>query len=111
MLLDVRTYTCRPGPLKQHMELYARLGLAPQKKCLGTPLAYMTTETGNPNQYMHIWVYEDAGDREAKRAALWADEEWLAYTRESAKLGALINQENKLMNPVGFLPDPKAVES
>ena len=75
MLLDVRTYTCRPGTLNAHMELYARLGLSPQKRCLGDPLAYMTVETGNPNQYMHL------GDREAKRAALWADEEWLAYTR------------------------------
>ena len=111
MLLDVRTYTCRPGTIAKHLELYAEKGFAPQCRNLGQPLAYMKTETGDPNQYMHIWVYEDAGDREAKRAALWADEEWLAYTRESAKLGALINQENKLMNPVGFLPDPKAVES
>ena len=111
MLLDVRTYTCRPGTLKQHMELYARLGLPPQKRCLGAPLAYMTTETGNPNQSVHIWAYENAGDREAKRAALWADKEWLAYTVESKNLGALINQENKLMNSVDFLPEPKPVES
>jgi len=111
MLLDVRTYTCLPGTLNQHMELYAERGLPPQKRCLGAPLAYMVTETGDPNQYIHIWAYENAGDREAKRAALWADEEWLAYTRASKELGALIKQENILMNPVGFLPDPKPVES
>jgi hypothetical protein len=40
---------------------------------------------------------------------MWADEEWLAYTRESKKLGALIKQENALMNTVGFLPEPKPV--
>ena len=111
MLLDVRTYTCLPGTLNDHMALYARLGLAPQTRCLGAPLAYMVTETGNANVYMHIWAYENAGDREAKRAALWADEEWLAYTRESKALGALISQENTLMNPVSFLPNPKPVEA
>jgi hypothetical protein len=62
----------------------------------------MTTETGNPNQYVHIWVYENAGDREAKRGAMWQDQDWISYTQESAKLGALEAQENKLMQPVGF---------
>jgi hypothetical protein len=92
MLLDVRTYTCRPGSLKTHMALYAEKGFGPQSRNLGQPLAYLTCETPDPNQYMHIWVYENAADREAKRAAMWADPDWLAYTVESAKLGALIKQ-------------------
>jgi hypothetical protein len=58
MLLDVRTYTCRPGTIKKHLALYAKLGARPQSKSLGKPLLYMTTETGNPNQYVHIWAYE-----------------------------------------------------
>ncbi len=107
MLLDVRTYTCKPGTIKKHLELYERMGKAPQSKHLGQPLAYMTTETGNPNQYVHIWVYENAGDREAKRAAMWADLDWIAYTQESAKLGALEAQENKLMVPVDFFDQPR----
>ena len=102
MLLDVRTYTCRPGTIKKHLELYEKMGKEPQFRNLGEPLAYMTTETGNPNQYVHIWVYENAGDREAKRAAMWQDPAWIAYTQESAKLGALEAQENKLMQSVSF---------
>jgi len=35
---------------------------------------------------------------------MWADAEWVAYTQESAKLGALEAQENRLMTPVGFFP-------
>ncbi len=107
MLLDVRTYTCRPGTIKQHLALYEKMGKEPQTRHLGQPLAYMATETGNPNQYIHIWVYENAGDREAKRNAMWADPDWLAYTQESAKLGALVEQENKLMKPVDFFPAPR----
>lgn len=104
MLLDIRTYRCKPGTINAHLALYEKLGRAPQFRCLGQPLAYLKTETGNPNEYMHIWVYENAGDREAKRAAMWSDPEWLAYTKESAKLGALEAQENKLMVPVDFCP-------
>ena len=69
MLLDVRTYRCKPGTINAHLELYEKMGKPPQFRCLGEPLAYLKTETGDPNEYVHIWVYENAGDREAKRAA------------------------------------------
>ena len=104
MLLDVRTYTCRPQTIKKHIALYEKMGKVPQTRHLGQPLAYMTTETGNVNQEMPIWVYEDAAARERRRAAMWADPEWLAYIEESAKLGALEHQENRLMTPVPFFP-------
>lgn len=102
MLLDVRTYTCRPGMIKKHFEVYDRFGKAPQTKHLGQPLAYLQTETGNVNQFIHIWVYENAADREKRRAAMQADPDWQAYQAESAKLGALESQENRLMRPVDF---------
>ncbi len=104
MLLDVRTYTCRPQTIKRHLALYEKMGKTPQTRHLGQPLAFMTTETGNVNQYIHIWVYENAADREKRRASMWADPEWLAYVEESAKLGALEAQENRLMTPVPFYP-------
>ena len=104
MLLDVRTYRCKPGTINAHLALYEEFGKEPQFRCLGAPLCYLKTETGDPNEYVHIWVYESAGDREAKRAALWADPDWLAYTKKSAELGALASQSNKLMTPVGFCP-------
>ncbi|MCB1720004.1 MAG: NIPSNAP family protein, partial [Candidatus Competibacteraceae bacterium] len=46
--------------------------------------------------------------REQRRAAMWADPEWLSYTEASAKLGALVEQDNKLMKPVNFFPAPAA---
>ncbi|MEK9723758.1 MAG: NIPSNAP family protein [Rhodospirillaceae bacterium] len=102
MLFDIRTYTCKPGMLKKHLQLYEEHGLAPQSKCLGAPFGYFVGETGNPNQYIHIWKYENAGDREARRAAMWADPDWLTYVAKSSELGALEKQENMLMNDVWF---------
>lgn len=103
MLFDVRTYTCKPGTINAHLKLYEEMGFAPQSRCLGKPFGYFRTETGNPNAYIHIWVYENAGDREAKRKALWSDPDWLAYTKKSAELGALESQQNVLMTPVDFV--------
>ena len=37
------------------------MGAEPQSRNLGKPLLY-DDETGNPNQYVHIWAYENAGD-------------------------------------------------
>ncbi len=104
MLVDVRTYRCRPGTINTHLALYEKYGKEPQFRCLGSPLAYLKGETGDPNEYVHIWVYENAGDREAKRTKLYANEKWLAYLKKSADLGAIESQINKLMVPTQFCP-------
>ena len=102
MLLDIRTYRCKPGTIKKHLELYEKMGKNPQSRNLGQPLLFAVCETGDPNEYTHIWVYKNADDREKKRAAMWSDPDWINYTQESAKLGALESQENKLLKPVDF---------
>jgi hypothetical protein len=104
MLLDVRTYTCRPGTIKAHLELYEKYGFAPQKRHLGEPVAYLITETGPINTYIHIWAYDSAADREKKRAAMQADPDWQDYLRRSAEAGYLVSQENRLMTPASFAP-------
>ena len=104
MLFDVRIYTCRPGTIKKHLALYEKMGKGPQTRHLGDPFAYLVTETGNVNQYIHIWKYEDAADRAKKRAAMMVDPEWQAYLEESAKLGALEQQHNRRMATVPFFP-------
>ncbi len=107
MLLDVRTYICRPGMLQKHLKLYEQYGKAPQTRHIGDPVVYLVTETGNVNQFVHIWAYENAVDRETRRAAMQADPDWQAYLARSAELGALVSQENRLMRPVDFFAPPR----
>ena len=106
MLLDHRTYTCRPGTLAKHLKIYEEYGYKPQTRHLGQPLAYLTAETGDLNVYVHIWVYKDAADRAAKRAKMAADPEWHEYLRRTEEAGYLMSQKNTLMQPVGFVPEP-----
>lgn len=107
MLLDVRTYVCHPGTINAQLALYEEFGKTPQTRHLGQPVAFLRTETGDPNEYVHIWMYENAGDREAKRAAMDADPEWQLFKQKAAELGALATQNNKLMTPVSFYAEPK----
>jgi hypothetical protein len=104
MLIDHRTYTVRPGTMPAQLKLYEEYGLKAQKRHLGEPLAYLITESGELNTYVHIWVYKDAADRAVKRAAMQADPEWQVFMRKGAEAGYLIKQENKLMTPAPFAP-------
>jgi NIPSNAP len=102
MIYDHRTYTCRPGTLKSHMKLYEEHGWQIQKRHLGAPLLYGSVETGDVNSYVHIWAFEDAADRAARRAALQADPDWTEYLKKSAQAGYLVSQVNKIIVPAPF---------
>ena len=109
MIFDHRTYVCRPGTIKKHMELYEKHGWEPQSRCLGKPILYCGVETGNVNSYIHVWVYKDAADRAEKRAKMWADPDWLAYVEMSSKAGYLISQHNIILTPMEFYTPPVSV--
>lgn len=102
MLYDHRTYTCRPGTVAKHLALYLEYGWDVQRKHLGEPVLYAQTETGDVNSYVHVWVYTDAADRAARRAAMQADPAWTAFLLKSAEAGYLIRQETKLLTSVAF---------
>lgn len=84
------------------MKLYEEHGWSIQRRHLGDPVLYGAVETGDVNSYVHIWVFESAADRAAKRAALQADPDWQAYLTKSAEAGYLIKQENKILVPAPF---------
>lgn len=106
MIFDHRTYYLKPGMIKAHLEIYEKYGYAAQSKHLGKPVLYATTEVGDVNSYVHVWAYKDLADRTTRRAAMWADPEWIAYTKKSAELGALLKQENKILLPTSFFKLP-----
>ncbi len=102
MICDMRIYTCRPGTMKDHLELYEAHGYQVQKRHLGEPVLYGTTESGPQNSYVHVWVYKDAADRAQRRRAMEADPEWVAYRKKSAAAGYLVSQENRILNKAPF---------
>ncbi len=104
MLLDVRTYKCKPGRVPAQLELYKKYGYPVQLRYMGEPLCYAAAESGELNTFHHIWVSESAADREQKRAAMAKDPDWAVYLAENVKAGNLVSQENCLMTPVAWSP-------
>ena len=108
MIFDHRTYTLKAGMVRAHLAHYEEYGMKAQMRHLGQPVLYATTEVGDVNSYVHVWAYKDLADRTAKRAAMWADPEWLDYVKRSQELGALIKQENKILVAAPFFKLPGA---
>jgi hypothetical protein len=104
VIVDHRYYRIKPGMVSAYLDLYQKHGYAAQTRHLGKPLAYLFSESGELNTLVHLWAYESAGERERKRAAMFADPEWLNYVRQNTEAGLLVEQRTNLMVPAGFAP-------
>ena len=104
MYVEERMYLLQIGKAPEYFKHYEEAGLKVQLRHLPHLVGYYVTEAGMQNLVTHMWAYDDLLQREKMRAAMQADPEWIAYTEESAKLGALEHQENRLMQPVAFFP-------
>jgi hypothetical protein len=104
VLIDHRTYRIKPGMVAAHLDIYEKNGFAAQTRHLGQPVAYMFAESGEINTLVHIWAYDDAADRAAKRARMMSDPEWQNYLRLNNEAGYLQQQRTSLMIPAGFAP-------
>ncbi len=104
MIIDHRTYDFHPGKIRAWIELYKEHALPVQQRHLGTLIGFFTTEVGPINQVVFMWAYENMGDREQRRAAMYNDPDWDAFREKSFALGALKQQANKILAPANFSP-------
>lgn len=100
MLVEERTYTTHPGRWKDYLALFEAEGLAIQHRILGRMVGYYTTETGELNQIVHLWAYEDLSERAERRATLLADPGFKAYVARMLPL--LQRQESRILRPAPF---------
>jgi len=104
MIVDLRTYTVKPGKLAAFVKLYQDLAWPLQQQYLGHCLGWYTVAEGTLNQVVHMWQYDSQGDREARRAAMVKDPAWGVYLKASEEAGYLVAQENKFLAPTVFSP-------
>jgi hypothetical protein len=104
MIVDLRTYTVRPGKLAAYLKLYQEHGWPLQQKYLGTCLGWYTVAEGTLNTVVHMWRYDSQADREARRAAMVQDPGWKEFLRLSEEAGLLVKQENMFLTPTAFSP-------
>jgi hypothetical protein len=104
VLVDFRTYRVKPGMAQAQMDVYEKYGLPTQLKYCGEPIAYLTAESGDLNTLVHLWAFQDAGDRAERRAAMTKEPAWQEYVRKNAETGYITDQRTSLMVPAKFAP-------
>jgi len=100
MIYELRTYTLYPGKVPEFLETLEK-GLPVREKYskLG---GLWYTETGELNQVVHLWPYEDLAHRAKVRQAVAKDPEW---QKVLAKLYPIfMKMESKILIPADFSP-------
>jgi hypothetical protein len=85
-LYEMRTYTLRVGAMAEAVKLYQEIGFPAlqkgghDKKLVG----YFQADTGTINQLLHLWKFDDDGDRRAHWAAVYANKDLSRASRQSS---------------------------
>ena len=77
-------------------------GIVIQQEVLGGFLGAFTTDVGALSTYTSMWRYDSFAQREERRAALQARDDWKAFL---GKIQPLIHtQQNRILTPTAFSP-------
>lgn len=106
MLVELRIYTIKPGKVAEFVDFYEEKAWPLQQRHLGNCLGWYTAKEGTLFQVVHLWGYQDQGDRERRRDALYSDPDWLEYFNEMGNRGLMISAENQFLTPTNFSPAP-----
>ena len=104
MIVDHRVYTLRPGTVQPFLELFEREGLPLYLQYCGKLAGYYVSDSGELNQVIHLWGFDDLNDRQRRRAEMAKDPAWHEFMRRNEELGALLHQESKIVSPARFSP-------
>ncbi len=102
MILEERDYRLLPGKLGAFTEAYERLGLPVQRRHLGEPVGFFSTDIGELNHVVAMWRYADYAERSERRANMLNDPKWADYL---AAIDGLIDVQNiRILTPTSYSP-------
>ena len=96
--VEMRRYRLKVGAPDRWVKEYFEKGYEAQRKYLGEPVGYYTTEFGGINEIIHMWRYDTLEERAQKRKALFEDAQWLEFVKEIAPL--VETQENAILRDI-----------
>ena len=97
-LYEIRTYVYKPGSIPKVIDRWS--GAIAERVKLSPLVGAWYTELGTLNQWVHIWAYKDAGERERIRAEALKRGIW----PPPGGGDLLLKQENVLAVPAAFSP-------
>jgi NIPSNAP len=97
-IYEFRTYTYQPGTMPKVLEAFGKV--IPERAKLSPLIGIWVSAIGPLNQFIHVWAYRDAAERERVRAeASKKVSGWPPETRQY-----MVTQENMLMTPSACAP-------
>ncbi len=100
MIIEMRTYTIKPGELHNFINIYDKEIRQIHTKVLGNQIGFFYTEIGNVNEVVHLYGYDSYEDRQSRREILSKSPEFLAYIGKVKSL--IVDMKNQLMTPASF---------
>jgi hypothetical protein len=106
-LYELRTYTLYVGKMAEAVKLYQELGFPALQKGRHERhlVGYFQSDTGMINQLVHLWKFEDDGERRAHWAAVFANKDFVeGFATKFRPL--VMSQEVKLLQAAPWGPHP-----
>tara|TARA_B100000029_G_scaffold47716_1_gene43745 strand:- start:168 stop:482 length:315 start_codon:yes stop_codon:yes gene_type:complete len=100
MIIELRTYTIKPGEVQNFINIYDKEIREIHTKILGNQLGFFYTEIGNVNEVVHLYGYENFEDRQKRRMILSKTPEFQSYVVKVKNL--IVDMKNQLMKPTDF---------
>ncbi len=97
MIIEMRTYLLKPGTVPAFEERFAEA--LPHRLQFSKLGAFWHSEIGTLNQVIHVWPYQDFGERERIGEAARKTGKWPPNVREF-----MLTQESKILQPAPFSP-------
>jgi hypothetical protein len=102
MIVEMRTYTLKPGTVPEYLRRFRAEGVETQTRILGNLVGLYTAETGDANQVVYLWAYDSMEERDRRRAELYNDPHWLAYVPQVRDF--LVTQESRILRMADVTP-------
>ena len=106
MLYEERRYAVQVGKMPEVIRLYREEGY-PALEAGGFHrrlVGYFVSDVGRLHELVHLWRFEDDADRRAHLAGVFGDEAFMRFAVQLRPL--LVHQENKLLSPAPWGPNP-----
>jgi hypothetical protein len=95
VFFELRTYDLAPGKAPAYLEFFRTFGVSRVTRHLPM-LGYWMVDTGRLNRIEHLWAYDSFEQRDACRAGLVTDREWMQDFVPKAFVD-VVAQENRIM--------------
>lgn len=96
-LYEIRSYTYQPGTMPTVLERFGKI--MPERVKVSPLAGAWYSAIGSLNQFIHVWAYRDAGERDRLREEARKVKGWPPETREF-----MLKQENMLVVPAACSP-------